>query len=145
MNVAPTWFVDTSFWIALLEAGDADHSRALAWQKRAVADHVALFTTEAVLWVTLSYFAAPATRGRALALYQGAHGRRDISVMEWDSVFCDAAVQPYASRNDKAWSIVDCLSFEVMSHCKVTEALTADHHFEQAGFKALLLRDPPTP
>jgi len=31
-----------------------------------------------------------------------------------------------------------CISFVVMEQHGIVEALTADHHFEQAGFKALL-------
>jgi hypothetical protein len=40
---------------------------------------------------------------------------------------------------DKDWGLTDCISFVVMKDTKMTEALTTDHHFEQAGFKALLL------
>ncbi len=39
---------------------------------------------------------------------------------------------------DKDWSLTDCISFVVMHERGITEALTADHHFEQAGFVALL-------
>jgi predicted nucleic acid-binding protein len=45
---------------------------------------------------------------------------------------------------DKEWGIVDCFSFEVMRIRGMRFALTADHHFEQAGFIALLLNDPAT-
>ncbi|MEZ6110800.1 MAG: hypothetical protein R3C99_07290 [Pirellulaceae bacterium] len=41
---------------------------------------------------------------------------------------------------DKAWSLADCLSF-VQKQEGLTDALTADHHFVQAGFRALMLED----
>jgi uncharacterized protein len=46
----------------------------------------------------------------------------------------------YADRPDKDWSLTDCVSFVVMEDETITEALTADRHFEQAGFNALLLK-----
>lgn len=47
-------------------------------------------------------------------------------------------MQLYTQRPDKDWSLTDCISFVVMKQHGLTEALTADRHFEQAGFKALL-------
>ncbi len=44
----------------------------------------------------------------------------------------------YAERPDKGWSLTDCISISVMQERGLTEALTTDHHFEQAGFKTLL-------
>ena len=44
----------------------------------------------------------------------------------------------FAARKDKDWSLTDCISFVVMQEHGITDALTADHHFEQAGFVALL-------
>jgi len=43
---------------------------------------------------------------------------------------------------DKDWSLTDCISFELMRRRRLTRALAFDHHFEQAGFEALLRRDP---
>jgi predicted nucleic acid-binding protein len=43
-----------------------------------------------------------------------------------------------SSREDKNWSLVDCSSFVVMQQRNITEALTNDYHFEQAGFVRLL-------
>jgi uncharacterized protein len=51
----------------------------------------------------------------------------------------DAAVQRYRTRPDKDWSLTDCLSFVVMEQRHLTEALTTDSHFEQAGLKAMML------
>jgi len=45
----------------------------------------------------------------------------------------------YLHRPDKEWSLTDCVSFIVMEERGLTEALAADHHFEQAGFTALLM------
>ncbi len=42
------------------------------------------------------------------------------------------------SRPDKEWSLVDAASFVVMRERGIHEALTTDHHFEQAGFARLL-------
>jgi predicted nucleic acid-binding protein len=35
-------------------------------------------------------------------------------------------------------TICDCVSFNVMHQEGIMEALTTDHHFEQAGFVALI-------
>jgi predicted nucleic acid-binding protein len=44
----------------------------------------------------------------------------------------------YRARPDKEWSLTDCISFVVMEEQGLTDALTGDRHFEQAGFQALL-------
>jgi predicted nucleic acid-binding protein len=54
----------------------------------------------------------------------------------------DSAVQLYRTRPDKSWSLTDCLSFVVMERRQLTEALTTDGHFEQAGMKAMMLEQP---
>ena len=38
------------------------------------------------------------------------------------------------TRLDKEWSLVDASSFVIMRHFGITQALTTDHHFTQAGF-----------
>jgi uncharacterized protein len=44
----------------------------------------------------------------------------------------------FKQRKDKEWGLVDCISFIVMQNREITDALTADIHFQQAGFRALL-------
>jgi len=44
----------------------------------------------------------------------------------------------YSARRDKSWSLTECISFEVMAGFGLVEALTGDHHFEQAGYRASL-------
>ena len=47
-------------------------------------------------------------------------------------------IELFRVRPDKDWSLTDCISFVVMTDRGLSEALTGDKHFEQAGFKALL-------
>ena len=54
----------------------------------------------------------------------------------------NAGVDLFTARADQTWSLTDCISFSVMNRRQLTDALTADHHFEQAGFRALLLHPP---
>jgi len=49
------------------------------------------------------------------------------------------ALRLYRDREDKEWGLIDCMSFVVMNDRSLTDALTADKHFQQAGFSALLL------
>jgi predicted nucleic acid-binding protein len=51
----------------------------------------------------------------------------------------ERGLQLYDQRQDKGWTLTDCISFVLMADEKMTDALTGDRHFEQAGFKALLL------
>ena len=53
----------------------------------------------------------------------------------------DEAFANYLARSDKEWGLTDCVSFALMNEAGMTEALTADVHFRQAGFTALLLAD----
>jgi len=43
-----------------------------------------------------------------------------------------------SARPDKEWSLTDCISSVAMNERNITDALTSDHHFEQAGFRILL-------
>jgi hypothetical protein len=45
----------------------------------------------------------------------------------------------YERRPDKSWSLTDCISLVARDEHSVKEALTADRHFEQAGFVPLLM------
>jgi len=49
-----------------------------------------------------------------------------------------SAVAFLQGRLDKEWSLCDAVSFILMRGRSEIEALTTDHHFEQAGFIRLL-------
>ncbi len=62
----------------------------------------------------------------------------NIEIISLNDSLYDEAFELFSSRTDKEWGLVDCISFVVMRERGITEALTADEHFEQAGFRALL-------
>ena len=59
-----------------------------------------------------------------------------------DRLFLDTvtrALALYRDRADKTWGMTDCISFVVMRDHNLSDALTADRHFAQAGFAPLML------
>jgi uncharacterized protein len=135
-------FVDTGFFLALAQSKDALHERARAW---AAILAEPLLVTEYVLWETVNGLSKPADRPRAHNIVSSLGSSAVYeSVMATPELF-DAGLQLHAQRPDKEWSLTDCISFTVMQRRNLSRsrALTPDHHFEQAGFEALLRRDPP--
>jgi predicted nucleic acid-binding protein len=139
------YFVDTSFWIAFLIAKDESHARALDWHHYLRASSTPLLTTEFVLWELLNALAAELTRRQAIRLYDACLADPTTKVVRTTEEDMLAALQTYRTRPDKSWSLTDCHSFLIMRAHGLTAALTADHHFQQAGFAPLLLQDPPAP
>ena len=57
-------------------------------------------------------------------------------------VFNDSFLQQgfklYKQRTDKSFSLTDCISMNVMSNFNLSDVLTHDRHFYQAGFTLLM-------
>ena len=68
---------------------------------------------------------------------------RQIEVVPHSEELTAGALRLFADRSDKDWSLTDCLSFVVMRRRNLHQALTADHHFAQAGFRPVLSEAPP--
>ncbi|MCP4699009.1 MAG: type II toxin-antitoxin system VapC family toxin [Gammaproteobacteria bacterium] len=61
-----------------------------------------------------------------------------MRVVSVDTVLFHKALTLYRERGDKDWGLTDCISFVVMREQELTEAMTTDRHFVQAGFRALM-------
>ena len=128
--------LDTSYLIALFDARDGLHARAMAWSE---AVNEPLLVTEYVLWETVNAFSHPADRAKAHALVALVRAEPDYEVLKAGGEVFEAGLALHRARPDKGWSLTDCISFVVMEQQGLTEALTADHHFTQAGFHVLLV------
>jgi hypothetical protein len=128
-------FADTSFYLALLDERDPLHGRALAESKL----NRPIVTTEFVILELGNACARAEDHADFLAVVAGLRASPRITIVPLDPHLLQRGLDLFASRNDKDWSLTDCVSFVVMQDHGVTGALTADRHFEQAGFKALLV------
>lgn len=128
-------FVDTYYLIALVNTKDKGHKAALQLS-RGQAQRL-LMTT----WVIVEFadaLSAISTREKAATFVRQLLSRRDVEIVPPSRQQFERAFEFYEQRPDKNWSLTDCMSFQLMKDRGVTEALTADHHFEQAGFQALM-------
>ena len=128
-------FADTSYYIALVNPRDMVFDAAGGFTRRF---HGTMYTTEYVLLETANRLSRSGDRGLFLELFKRLNDDPDIVVVEASKELFKQGLNIYAKRPDKDWSLTDCISFVVMKQHGLTEALTADRHFDQAGFRALL-------
>ena len=77
-------------------------------------------------------------RKRFVDLVQAIESDPETIVVPTTDELFHKGVTFFSQRSDKTWPLTDCISFLVMTEHNVKEALTGDHHFEQAGFIPLL-------
>jgi predicted nucleic acid-binding protein len=80
----------------------------------------------------------PGLRQAFQNLYESLLDDPQVFVEPPDQDLFEQGMTLFAARPDKEWSLTDCISFVVMQRRRIVEALTGDHHFEQAGFAAML-------
>ncbi|MGE0769934.1 MAG: type II toxin-antitoxin system VapC family toxin [Hyphomicrobiaceae bacterium] len=129
-------FADTSFYAACLIPRDSHHTKALAL---AASNRLTIVTTEFVFVELANLFSKLARRTAAVRLINQVRSDSDTLIAPATSELLARGFELFEKRIDKEWSLTDCISFVVMEEHGVSEALTSDSDFEQAGFRALLL------
>jgi uncharacterized protein len=131
-------FLDTSFAIALSSVTDQNHSRAVKLANQIESNSTRLVTTQAILLEIGNALAKQRYRASAIELLESLETDPNIEVVLLTNNLYRLALNLFKQREDKEWGLVDCISFIVMQDRGITDALTADTHFQQAGFRALL-------
>lgn len=131
-------FPDTAFAIALSVATDEHHQQAEKLADQLEADATRLVTTRAILLEIGNALSKPRYRQAAVKLLTALVLDRQVEIVTLTEELYAQAFDLFRHRPDKEWGLVDCVSFIVMQERGITEALTTDEHFEQAGFRALL-------
>lgn len=133
-------FVDAGYLVALVQPGDQLHSRAAAW---ALALSGPFLTIEHVVWETVNGLSKPINRPKVHAMLDNVRRSSNWEITKSTEDLVAQGLVMHRQHTDKEWSLTDCIAFVAMRQRGLRQALTHDHHFEQAGFEALLRRDPP--
>lgn len=130
-------FIDTSGLLCLHHRRELQHDEAVQyWDER-----TNLLTHSYVL----AEFVALADSRRlprqpALEFVYDLVDHPSVEVVYVETALHRQGIEFLLQRLDKRWSLCDAVSFVLMQRRNLTEALTTDHHFEQAGFVRLLPR-----
>ncbi len=128
-------FADTSFYVATLNPRDARHEQALDCARQVLGKVV---TTEYVLVELGNWLSRSGDRALFITFWEELSKDQRNVIVPGSTDLLGKGVELYRKRADKDWSLTDCISFVVMREKRLSGALTADHHFEQAGFTILL-------
>jgi uncharacterized protein len=121
--------------VARLNRRDQHHQRALQFSRDFRAR---LLTSDWVLMEVADALAESECRGRVRDFILHLRGSAACEIVPASRQLLDRALDLYHQHADKKWTLTDCVSFVIMRERGVTDALTGDKHFEQAGFVALL-------
>jgi predicted nucleic acid-binding protein len=130
-------FADTFFWTALANPRDRWHEQAVAFRDSAAG--TVLVTTDEVLVELAANLAGAGPQVRPFLADSIESILKDpgVRVIPQSRASLLAGLQLYRDRPDKSYSLTDCISMQVMRKRNIIEALTADHHFTQEGFRVL--------
>jgi predicted nucleic acid-binding protein len=131
-------FADTLYWVAITRRGDPWAEAA----QRALSafGEFEIVTTDEVLseFLTAMSKGGPRVRSAAAEIVQRILSNPEVEVVPQSRASFLRALDRYAARLDKQYSLTDCASMNAMDNLTIRDALTNDHHFEQEGYNALI-------
>ncbi len=132
-------FLDTGAILALALPNDKYHAAVL--DALDALGSASVVTTEAVLTEVCSFLAHRSVRKIVVKAVNDIRNDDSIEIIPASTQLFVRAFALFTKRTDKDWSLVDCMSFEVMHLRQITQALATDKHFVQAGFDVLVELD----
>jgi predicted nucleic acid-binding protein len=133
-------FVDTAGWGNLVDISQPYHAEAATIYRTAKQQRREIVTTNYILTEVVALLTSPLRipRPQIITFITGLKISPFVEIVHVDPTLDAQAWHLLTQRQDKAWSLVDCASFVLMQQRTISEALTTDQHFEQAGFIRLL-------
>jgi predicted nucleic acid-binding protein len=133
-----TVFADTSFFFALSARRDAAHSSAVSKFGALLRKQRRIVTTDYVIDEALTLTKVRTNASVAVALLDRIERSEAIELEYVNAARFHLAKTFFRKHSDHGYSFTDCASFVVMRELEITDALTTDHHFAEAGFRPLL-------
>jgi len=127
-------FVDTGYVIALINERDQYHKQAMELADRFGGQP--LMVTNAVL-LEIGNALARNFKSEASAVIDQFLLADEVTIVHLTPQLFSKGFALYKQYQDKSWSLVDCISIIVMREASVTQVLSFDRHFIQAGFAIL--------
>ena len=130
-------FADTFYWIALANPADQWHAATSEFDQ--ANPDVAVVTTEEALTEFLNFYAEAGQHRRRIvgAMCEQILLYPNVTVLAQTHESFARGVEFYRQRDDKGYSLTDCISMLVCRERGIQQILTKDHHFEQEGFTLL--------
>ena len=131
-------FADTFYWIALANPADQWHAATKEFDE--TNPNVSVVTTEEVLTEFLNFYAEAGRHRRRIvgAMCEQIMRYPNINVVAQTHESFSQGVEFYRQREDKGYSLTDCISMVICRERGIPQVLTKDHHFAQEGFTVLL-------
>jgi hypothetical protein len=128
-------FADTSFYLVILSPHDIAHASALQ-----IGDRIErpVLLSDFILLELGNALSGVRQRELFFRLVSHLRSHPNVRIIPASRDLLDRGLELFSHRADKEWSLTDCTSFVVMQDEQLTDALTTDRHFEQAGFTAML-------
>lgn len=128
---ADRFFMDTAFVLALLNPKDPFHHEAKALIPRVRAARE-IWSHDGIL--------IEVANSPAGDFIERVYKTANTKIAAVTRKLVKQALELYGKRLDKAWGLTDCMSFVLMQEEGLSDALTMDHHFDQAGFRIMLIK-----
>jgi predicted nucleic acid-binding protein len=131
-------FVDTAYFVALIDPRDALHDRAVDLARALAKRGAPLATSDAVLIEVASYFARGPLRAHAIEWIVRVRAAAGWEIAPMTRALVTRGETLYRAHADESWSATDCTSMEIMRDLDIRDVATTDRGFAQAGFRILL-------
>jgi predicted nucleic acid-binding protein len=131
-------FMDTAGFLALWDAADEHHKRAVSLQAELVAKKRQFFTTDYIVDETTTLLLVRHSHAAATDFLRAVTSSKFLQFQWVSSDRFHRAVKIFDRHDDKEWSFTDCVSFALMHELQMQDSFTTDRHFRQAGFNPLL-------